>query len=863
MAYNGFGEYFEEKGRKLIEQQHDEIGIGIRSNIFKDMVFHATGYLNDPSSAEIQKMIVENGGIYSHFLSSSVTHLIATQLSYSRYKSTMTSKKLEAVKPEWIIRCLKEEKICKIIPQERPISQSAQMSFSSNQKTLTGSKNWVKNNSSASSDFVSKFYQNSRLHHLSYQKQFVVQNYSFQSTDDFDEKVVFHVDMDCFFASVSIRDHPELVDKPVGICHSKNPDPNSRSSADIASCNYVARNFGVKNGMLLSQARVLCPDLVLLPYEFEKYKEATDALYQILSNYADGMKPVSCDESYIEVSSRFQQDQYAEYNGEKVDFSKNAPTFKGDIIELAFEIYQKIKSATGCNASIGIGSTSFVARMATFNAKPCGCFQMIGKNEVELARFIDGFKMKSLQGIGYSSCNKLFESFVSNYYPEETSSSFTVGQFRSSILLSIFGSVDVNRNWFKLTECRAEIRKLLGEKMGTKIFNIMGGLDESEKVGSGCPRKDEWMSGSTKQGGDSIGNRAKQKSVSAEINWGIRFENRDQLEFFLSQLLDEAWGRLFTDYSSPSKPQKSSSSSNQTRSVQHITAKVRMRHPDYPIEPVYKVLGCGKCVNFNESISLIEPVSDKKIVYGHINSLIRRVRTKWWTKYSSQVMEKDNSSPESQEELCFLRDLRGIGIQFSRISTGASKSRRLNFPVAGSPSTKVDRTGWKEIKAEEIDWNVVDTLPEPLKKELMLNYSPSKISNAKILHPKNTGARGWHEEASMVTFGQSSGRHDNISNKNPLIIATSNNGITEMLFGKLYSIEEAISMGNLFQIPDITSHFDVFKECIQHAKNTKNIELLGQVQQVLLHYSPDNQDLRNLRSQLNEVFSSEFSFGSG
>jgi DNA repair protein REV1 len=65
--------------------------------------------------------------------------------------------------------------------------------------------------------------------------------------------------MDCFFASIAIRDRPELVSMPVGVCHSQSGGGELQSS-DVASCNYVARGFGVRNGMSVGRARSLCPE---------------------------------------------------------------------------------------------------------------------------------------------------------------------------------------------------------------------------------------------------------------------------------------------------------------------------------------------------------------------------------------------------------------------------------------------------------------------------------------------------------------------------------------------------------------------------------------------------------------------------
>jgi DNA repair protein REV1 len=81
--------------------------------------------------------------------------------------------------------------------------------------------------------------------------------------------VIMHVDMDCFFASVSTRSNPALANKPIAIAHTMGVSQTHDSTSEIACVNYAARKFGIKNGCFLGQAKTVCPDLIVLPYEFE------------------------------------------------------------------------------------------------------------------------------------------------------------------------------------------------------------------------------------------------------------------------------------------------------------------------------------------------------------------------------------------------------------------------------------------------------------------------------------------------------------------------------------------------------------------------------------------------------------------
>lgn len=92
------------------------------------------------------------------------------------------------------------------------------------------------------------------------------------------ERLIFHIDMDAFFASVAIRGRPELADKPVVVSWSS----SAHGSGEVSSANYVARAFGIKASMCITRARQLCGSLVAVPYEFDKYAAAAEAMYRVL-----------------------------------------------------------------------------------------------------------------------------------------------------------------------------------------------------------------------------------------------------------------------------------------------------------------------------------------------------------------------------------------------------------------------------------------------------------------------------------------------------------------------------------------------------------------------------------------------------
>jgi len=95
------------------------------------------------------------------------------------------------------------------------------------------------------------------------------------------KRVIFHVDMDCFFASVAVRNDPSLYKQPIVVCHSN----SDNGSASISSASYEARAFGIKNGMSIGTAKSLCDCLVVVGYDFEAYERISRQMYSVLLKY--------------------------------------------------------------------------------------------------------------------------------------------------------------------------------------------------------------------------------------------------------------------------------------------------------------------------------------------------------------------------------------------------------------------------------------------------------------------------------------------------------------------------------------------------------------------------------------------------
>ncbi|TYI45601.1 hypothetical protein E1A91_D13G049000v1 [Gossypium mustelinum] len=232
--------------------------------------------------------------------------------------------------------------------------------------------------------------------------------------------------------SILTWSHPELNDKPVAVCHSDNP----KGTAEISSANYPARDYGIKAGMFVRDAKSLCPQLVILPYNFESYEEVADQFYNILHKHCNRVQAVSCDEAFLDVT----------------DLEGKDPQL------LASAVRKEISEATGCTASAGIAENMLMARLATRTAKPNGqCY--IHPERVD--EYLDQLPIKVLPGIGHGLAEKLKNKNVR-----------TCGELR---LIS-----------------KDSLQKYFGIKTGEMLWNYSRGMDnrlvgmiqESKSVGA-------------------------------------------------------------------------------------------------------------------------------------------------------------------------------------------------------------------------------------------------------------------------------------------------------------------------------------------------------------------------------------------
>lgn len=198
------------------------------------------------------------------------------------------------------------------------------------------------------------------------------------TTQNHSQRKIIHIDMDCFYAAIEVRDNPKLANLPVAVGGS------STRRGVLCTCNYEARKYGVRSAMATATALKLCPDLVLLPVNMQKYKQSSKRIQDIFRQYSDLVEPLALDEAFIDVSESRQ--------------------CQGSATLIAEEIRCQIWESEKLRASAGVSSNKFLAKIASGWNKPNGIF-VIRPHEVE--SFVAKLPVKSLFGVGRVTALKM------------------------------------------------------------------------------------------------------------------------------------------------------------------------------------------------------------------------------------------------------------------------------------------------------------------------------------------------------------------------------------------------------------------------------------------------------------------------
>ena len=622
--------YMHVKRRKLGDQFRN-MGVAKKSNIFDGVTIYVNGW-TQPKAEELKEMMHAHGGRYAfNFYSRSVvTHTIASNLPNSKILKLGSS---VVCKPSWIVDSIAADKLLPVddyllykpkggqnrlrlsrkakteaeedvafapdsppsishqpvdemstMEEHRPdivreISPSGfqeAMGDDVSDSLLAAESEMLQaplehaapTTDLKSSKKVSEFFAHSRLHYLSTWstelKQFTAERLkeitpklqrlpSSASLRGLRTRAVVHIDLDCFFVSVSIRDKPHLRGKPVAVTHAKRNQQQSSSgkpmdsnllaevsedsvrsvssdnteksttqlpvdsTSDIASCSYEARKAGVRNGMLVGKALKKCLNLILLPYDFKSYREVSQILYETLLHYSSVVEAVSCDEAYLELT----------------DFCRDS----NHVSEVIGELRDEVQSKTGCTVSAGISHNMLLARMSTRVAKPDGQFYLSVK---DTPSFLASQPVRDLPGVGYAMAIKLREMHIES--------------------CADLKGVSLDR-----------LQSTFGAKTGKMLHDCARGIDARELRTSAAERK----------------------SISVDMNFGIRFKSFPEAESLVRSLAEELQKRA----------EQAEVVGNQ------LTLKMKIRKKDAPLEPK-KFQGHGACDNVSKSVVLLTASRD-------------------------------------------------------------------------------------------------------------------------------------------------------------------------------------------------------------------------------------------------------------
>lgn len=188
--------------------------------------------------------------------------------------------------------------------------------------------------------------------------------------------------MDAFFASVEQRDNPELRGKPIAVGF-------DGPRGVVSTASYEARPYGVHSAMSMVQAKRRCPQLIVVPTHFEKYKEVSQQIHAVFHEYTDLVEPISLDEAFLDVTD----------NKKGIELA----------VDIAKEIKQKILERTSLTASAGVSFNKLLAKIASDMRKPNGIFTVHPDRALD---FIGSLPVEKLWGVGPKTANRMHEMGV-------------------------------------------------------------------------------------------------------------------------------------------------------------------------------------------------------------------------------------------------------------------------------------------------------------------------------------------------------------------------------------------------------------------------------------------------------------------
>ncbi|KAI4892709.1 hypothetical protein NFI96_015304, partial [Prochilodus magdalenae] len=424
---------------------------------------------------------------------------------------------------------------------------------------------------------------------------------------------ILHVDMDCFFVSAGIRHQPELKGKPVAVTSNRGravvahrPGANlqlemqyyqkklnqHRAGTDVEMSSSPEDEEPCSNGLEQDQAALSMAEIASCSYEARQAGVRNGMFFGQAKQLCPDLQSVPYDfHAYKEVAlAMYETLASYTYNIEALSCDEalvDATTLLAELgvtpDELASAIRADVMEKTGCSASVGMGSNILLARMATRKAKPNGQYFL---RPEEVDDFIRDQSVTSLPGVGRSMSSKLAFLGVS-----------TCGDLQQVSMM--------------------RLQKEFGPRTGQTLFRFCRGLDDRP-----------------------VRSEKERKSVSAEMNYNIRFTQDEEAETFLTNLSMVVQKRLM----------------GSGLRGRRITLKVMMRKAGAPVEPA-KYGGHGICDNLARSVLLPQSTDNGQLIAAEVIKLFRAMKLT-------------------------VRDMRGVGLQMqvlenSQSDTGLSRSRTI------------------------------------------------------------------------------------------------------------------------------------------------------------------------------------------
>ncbi|EDW73374.1 uncharacterized protein Dwil_GK17515 [Drosophila willistoni] len=654
---NGFAEwggYFEAKKSKLEEQFAAASDPFRKSNLFAGISIFVNGR-TDPSADELKRIMMVHGGIYHHYERSHTNFIIASNLPDVKVRNMDTTKIISA---QWVVDCVAKSRVLDYKPYllytnqkttqprlnfgkgkdkakhddedpkpipECPVSvpdnlpsvpvekveedlggilkelQQAAAVVSPQKESLATKIN----NLSATSinqpaltavdpAFLGEFYKNSRLHHIAtlgagfkehvctlrkthgdkpFPKRAELRSTLQCKQEISSNRYVMHIDMDCFFVSVGLRLHPELRGQPVAVTHSKggnaatdvpvHPQADRQAEQELFAQRFEhllhdnIRADKVRTGF---EKKMSLSEIASCSYEARAKGIRNGMFVGRALELCPELKTIPYDfDGYREVANAL-YDTVAQYtlNIEAVscdemfvELTDLVSELQVDVMEFVGHLREEVRSKTGCPCSAGVGANKLLSRMATKEAKPNGQFLL--NPDGDILSYMAPTALESLPGVGSSISHKLKQAGLNN-------------------------CGDVQKISVE------QLETVLGKKMAQTLHQNCRGID---------PRP--------------LAYEQQRKSLSAEVNYGIRFTKTSECEKFLRQLSIEVHTRL--------KEVK--------RTTKSITLKLMVRAAEAPIE-TSKFMGHGVCDVWTKSALLRTGTADVNIITDQVLSLLKQ-----------------------------------------------------------------------------------------------------------------------------------------------------------------------------------------------------------------------------------------------